>query len=150
MNKTLVGLLAALALILTACGGYRVLPDDEARAFADEVDSMSENLLRGLSNHDYAAYTRDMDGPMLEVSTETHFDEVYNTLIGILGGYVSSEMTQVLEQKQGGVLYRAVVYDAEFEQEAHVTVRVVYNVSGDRPLVSGLWFDSPRLRNRNR
>jgi hypothetical protein len=37
-------------------------------------------------------------------------------------------------------------YDAAFEQEAHVQVLVVYNVASGRPLVSGLWFDAPKLR----
>jgi hypothetical protein len=63
-------------------------------------------------------------------------------VIGKIGKYVSRQMTTVIEQKP----FRTVVYDARFEQEEHVTVRVVYNVAGDRPLVSGLWFDSPKLR----
>jgi hypothetical protein len=44
--------------------------------------------------------------------------------------------------------FRRVFYDATFEQEEHVQVLVVYNVSGAQPLVSGLWFDSPKLRQK--
>jgi hypothetical protein len=131
-----------LALLLVACDGPKTLPDDEAQAFAEQVAPLTENLLTALSNGDEAAYTQDMDATMKGVSSGDQFTQVYETVIGKIGKYVSGEMTQVLEQGK----YRTVFYDAQFENEEHVTVRVVYDVSGAQPLVSGLWFDSPRLR----
>jgi predicted small lipoprotein YifL len=131
-----------LALLLAACGGPKTLPDDEAQAFAEQVAPLTENLLAALSNGDEAAYTREMDATMKGASSGDKFTQVYDTVIGKIGKYVSSAMTQVLEQGN----YRIVIYDARFENEEHVTVRVVYDVSGAQPLVAGLWFDSPRLR----
>ncbi len=141
MNKALLtGCM--LALLLTACGGPKTLPEDEAQAFAEQVAPITENLLTALSNGDEAAYTRDMDETMKKASSGTKFTQVYETVIGKIGKYLSAEMTQVLEQGT----YRIVIYDAQFENEEHVTVRVVYDVSGTEPLVAGLWFDSPTLR----
>lgn len=131
-----------LVLLLTACGGPQALPDDEAQAFAEQVAPLTENLLTALSDGDEAAYTRDMDATMEGVSSGDKFIEVYEAVIGKIGKYVSAEMTQVLEQGK----YRIVIYDAQFENEEHVAVRVVYDVSGAQPLVAGLWFDSPTLR----
>lgn len=139
--RCLSGLL--VLFLLAGCGNLaRVLPSEEAEVFAAQVDGLSENLLAGLSERDYRAYTRDMDAQMLEASSEAQFAQAYETIIGRIGRYVSREMVQVVEQGQ----YRTVVYDARFEREEHVTVRVVFDVSGASPLVSGLWLDSPTLR----
>jgi len=141
VNKAwVIGLVALFAL--TGCTGAKTLPADEATAFANQVDAMTENLLVSLSNHNYATYTQDMDAKMKAASSQAQFEQAYAMVIGKIGKYVSRQMTTVIEQKP----FRTVVYDARFEQEEHVTVRVVYNVAGDRPLVSGLWFDSPKLR----
>jgi|YNPNPStandDraft_1061719.scaffolds.fasta_scaffold46209_2 ketosteroid isomerase-like protein len=140
-------LLSLAVLLLTACSSARALPDAEAEQFAASVQETSENLLLALNEQDHAAYTRDMDAQMLAVSGEEAFAQVYEGIIGKIGPYVpgSLEMDQVLVQGQ----YHIVIYHARFEQEeGDVTVRVVYSTGGDRPLVSGLWFDSPKLRAR--
>jgi len=41
-----------------------------------------------------------------------------------------------------------VVYKAKFTNESSVTVRVVFDKEGDVFKVSGLWFDSPKLRKK--
>ena len=141
VNKAwVIGLVALFAL--TGCAGAKTLPAEEATAFANQVDAMTENLLVSLSNYNYAAYIQDMDAKMKAASSEAQFEQAYAMVIGKIGKYVSRQMTKVTEQEQ----FRTVVYDAQFEQEEHVTVRVVYNIAGDRPLVSGRWFDSPKLR----
>lgn len=141
VNKAwVIGLVALFSL--TGCAGAKTLPAEEATAFANQVDAMTENLLVSLSNHHYATYTQDMDAKMKAASSEAQFEQVYAMVIDKIGKYVSRQMTQVTEQKP----FRTVVYDARFEREEHVTVRVVYNVTGERLLVSGLWFDSPKLR----
>ena len=142
MNKAwIIGLVALFALASCAVGA-KTLPADEATTFAIQVDALTENLLVSLSNHNYAAYIQDMDAKMKAASSEAQFEQAYAMVIGKISKYVSRQMTKVTEQEQ----FRTVVYDAQFEQEEHVTVRVVYNIAGDRPLVSGLWFDSPKLR----
>ncbi len=81
---------------------------------------------------------------MKEASSGEKFTQTYEGIIGKLGQYKSATMTQVFDQKG----YRIVVYTAEFENETGVTVRVVYDISGTNPKVTGLWFDSPKLRGK--
>ena len=130
--------LAAAAVALGACGGSRELSEQE-RAFVELVAPTTENLLTALSEGDEAGYTRDMESRMKAASSGTAFAQVYESIIGKIGKYVSAEATRVSQQSG----YQVVQYDARFEQEEHVTVRVVYDVSGEKPLVSGLWLDSP-------
>lgn len=134
-----------LVMLLAGCGGGdQVLPEADAQAFADQVAPTTENLLTGLSNQDEAAYTRDMVQKMKDVSTGEQFTQVYNSIIGKIGKYVSAEMQQVVERD----IYRSVIYTAKFEDEEKVTVRVVYDISGSTPMVAGLWLDSPKLRQK--
>jgi hypothetical protein len=131
-----------ILLVLTACSSVKQLPADEAEAFAQQVDALSENLLQAINNQDYAAYTRDMDADMQKASTSENFKELCQLLSSKEGKYLDRKLVRVEEKDQ----YRAVIYDARFEQEEFVSVRVVYNIAGSTPLIGGLWFDSVKLR----
>jgi len=133
-----------LCLLLTACSGVKVLSDDDAQTFAEKVAPVTENLLTSLSEQDEAGYTQDMEPVMKEASSGKKFTQTYNGIIGKLGQYKTAAMTKVFDQKG----YRIVVYTAEFENETGVTVRVVFDISGADPKVTGLWLDSPKLREK--
>jgi len=142
-QRKLLAVLAA-ALLLAGCGTApqpQILSEAEAKAFAEQVDGKTANILTALSNHDLAGYTRDMDAQMKQAS-EPRFEESFQVIIGTIGKYVSHQMVRVEVNGQ----YRAAVYDARFEKEEHVTVRVVYSLAESEPKISGLWFDSPKLR----
>ncbi len=143
MKKLLVLILAFL-FVLAGCGTSAPvdLPADQARAFAEQVDSVSENVLQSVNNHDYAGFTRDMDAAMKKASPEAGFEQLYQLLTSKVGQYLSRQMTIVQDSGQ----LRIVTYDVKYVEEDHVTVRIVYNMAGSTPLVSGLWFDSPKLR----
>jgi hypothetical protein len=138
----------AVLLLLVGCGPTPVptLPPDQAQNFAAQMQATSDNVLMALNNHDYASFTKDMDAAMKQASTGAEFEKIYQFVVGKIGKYVSGQMVRVEEGEQGGLRLRSIIYDARFEQEDHVTVRVVYNMATDPPLVSGLWFDSPKLR----
>ena len=141
----IMGLLTLFSLVvLSGCGATQVLPDDEANRFATEVDPLSENLLVSIDNGDHDSYIRDMDQIMKEASTPADFESLRALLAEKVGAYESRIMVQVAEQEG----LRSVIYDAKFEKEDSVTVRVVFNVTGKSPLISGLWFDSPKLRQK--
>jgi len=133
-----------LLALLVGCGGTTTLSKDEAANFAAEVDALSENLLTSLNAGDYEAYIRDMDPAMRKVSTREDFENLCAMLAEKIGAYQSREMSQVAE-KDG---LRAVIYEAQFERESGVTVRVVYSLADETPQISGLWFDSPKLRQK--
>jgi hypothetical protein len=136
-------LLFALAGCSLSPAAPPTLSPDPAQAFAAQVDAMSENLLLAMNNRDQAALLKDMDDTMRKAS-DGKIDELYQGIVGKIGKYVpGSKKVVKVEELEG---FRRVYYDATFEQETHVQVLVVYNPAGSQPLVSGLWFDSPKLR----
>ncbi|MGQ9517723.1 MAG: hypothetical protein ACUVT1_10670 [Anaerolineae bacterium] len=140
-----VALMAVVLVLLAGCAaGYKAVPAEEARAFAEKVEPITTNLLTALSSHDEAGYLRDMDETMRSVSSGDKFEGVYQGIIGKIGRYQSHQLDRVLDKDQ----FRIVIYKAQFEQDANVVVRVVFDMSKEPPKVSGLWFDSPVLRRK--
>lgn len=142
-------LLGLLLLLLSGCSLVTTPPPtllpEAADPFAAQVDAMSENLLLAINNRDEAALLQDMDDAMRKASTGG-IDSLYANTVGKIGPYLpGSKKVARVDELEG---YRRVLYDAAFEQEAHVQVLVVFSLSGGQPLVSGLWFDSPLLRQK--
>jgi len=106
---------------------------DAVLAFSE---TKSDNLLAGMNANDYAAFSKDFDQDMLNAMTQTEFDKLKKDRDTKLGLYVSREVNSVVQQ---GDFY-AVIYDAKFEKDDAVTVRVVFRVA-DPHEVSGLWFN---------
>ncbi len=117
---------------------------DQAQAFATQVDAISENLLVAMSNNDETAFLRDMEAKMKEASSGDSFKQLQDVVVAKIGKYVAGSKQMVKVDEAEG--YPRIWYDATFEQEAHVQVLVVYDMSTGQPLVTGLWFDSPKLR----
>ena len=103
------------------------------------AEPATDNLLAGLEAGDYAQFSRDMSPEMLAAMTESQFSALRATLEDKVGAYVSRQVTGVEE----GDDFIAVNYDARYEDEEHVSMRVVFDQ--DRQ-ISGLWLDSPKLR----
>lgn len=137
-------MLVVLALLAGCAAGYKTVPADEAQAFAEKVEPITVQLLTALSNHDEAGYLRDMDETMRSASSGDKFEQVYQAIIGKIGRYQSHQLDRVLDKDQ----YRIVIYKAQFEKDANVVVRVVFDMTKDPLKVTGLWFDSPVLRRK--
>nr|MBN1228563.1 hypothetical protein [Anaerolineae bacterium] len=139
------GLLFLLLVALTGCLAphVNILSDEEADAFASEVDEMVTNMLEGLSENDYDKLTRDFDEGMRDAVDEVEgFPQIYDDIIGIVGQYKSHSVSSVFDQGS----YRIALYDTVFEHDSEVTTRVVFQEGEGQWLITGLWFDSPALR----
>jgi Protein of unknown function (DUF3887) len=102
-----------------------------------------DNLLQALNKDDYTAYTKDFDSAMKSAMPETVFEQTRAMIQDRIGEYVSRKYTDT--QTQDG--YTVVFYKAKFSKEpADVTMKFVFQESGGNALISGLWFDSPKLR----
>lgn len=137
-----------IAILLGACGvllvtgcvpGVPQLEGAEREAVLAYAEPATDNLLAGLEAGDYAQFSRDMSPEMLAAMTESQFSALRATLEDKVGAYVSRQVTGVEE----GDDFIAVNYDARYEDEEHVSMRVVFDQ--DRQ-ISGLWLDSPKLR----
>jgi hypothetical protein len=123
--------------LLAGCGsGENVLPGDAATAVLTYTESKTDTLLAGMNENDYAMFSKDFDQDMLTAMPQSAFEALKQDRDAKLGLYVSREVNRVL---QSGDFY-IVVYDAVFEKDDAVTVRVVFRAA-DPHQVSGLWFN---------
>jgi len=128
----------ALSISLLAGCGPRGTPlaGTERDAVLAFSEAKTDNLLAGMNANDYATFSRDFDQAMLNGITRAQFEILKKDRDAKLGLYVSRQVNSVL---QTGDFY-LVLYDAKFEKEAAVTVRVVFRIA-DPHEVSGLWFN---------
>lgn len=138
MKRLSVLLLAGFIVVITAaCGsGETELSGEEKEAVLAFSEAKSDNLLAGMNANDYSTFSKDFDQDMLNAMTESEFVKLKQDRDAKLGLYVSRQVNRVV---QSGDFY-AVIYDAAFEKDDAVSVRVVFRVA-DPHEVSGLWFN---------
>jgi len=141
--KVLVASALLVALILTF-GCAPKVDVEEVRSYADP---MTESLLIAMNESNYTKFSKDLDGAMKKAVPESSFPDLISQINGKIGKYVtgSKEFQKAYMTKQ----YINVVYKAQFTEEPEgVTVRVVFVKVNDEMKVTGLWFDSPKLRKK--
>jgi len=111
----------------------------EVLAFAGLI---TDNLLQGFNDRDYHTLSRDFDEQMKALFTQPVFEQMQRMIEAKIGRYRSRVPAHI--QKKGP--YRVVVYRAEFDREKEVELTLSFMKYGNRNLVSGLWFNSPKLR----
>ena len=139
MKKILVYLMMLFFVsLLTACGGSNetTLSEDEKDAVLAFSEAKTDNLLAGMNTNDYAAFSKDFDQAMLSAMSQGEFEKLKKDRDAKLGQYVSRQVNKVTQSGD----YVTVIYDAVFENDDAVTVRVVFRVD-DPHEVSGLWFN---------
>jgi hypothetical protein len=123
--------------LLGACApASRELSGDEKASVLVFSEEKTDNLLAGLSSDDYATFSRDFDAEMLRAMTPDQFEALKKDREARLGSYLSRKVASVL---RSGEFY-TVIYDASFEKDDHVAMRVVFRVD-DPHQISGLWFN---------
>jgi len=137
-NKTFLLITTIVLLgLLAGCGSQgTTLTGADRDAVLAFTESKTDNLLAGLSAGDYAIFSVDFDADMLKAMTQAQFDSLKQDRDAKLGAYVSRTVNSVVQQ---GDFY-IVVYDAVFEKDAAVVMRLVFRVA-DPHQVSGLWFN---------
>lgn len=139
MKKVYVLALAGLLVsFLAGCGGSQgtTLSGADQDAVLAYSEAKSDNLLAGMNANDYAAFSKDFDQDMLNAMAQTEFDKLKKDRDTKLGLYVSRAVNSVVQTGD----FVAVIYDAKFEKDDAVTVRIVFRVA-DPHEVSGLWFN---------
>lgn len=139
-QKIYIYILLVVALftsLLAGCGAQETTLTGDARdvvlAFSE---AQTDNLLAGMNANDYAAFSRDFDSEMLGAMSQSQFDALKKDRDEKLGLYVSRQVNSVV---QVGDFY-SVSYDAKFEKDDAVIVRVVFRLAEPHQ-VSGLWFN---------
>ena len=135
--KMMLGCLLVGLTLLAGCGPKETtLSGAERDAVLAFSEAKTDHLLAGMNANDYAAFSQDFDQEMLAAIPQSAFETLKADRDATLGLYVSRTVNTVV---QSGEFY-AVVYDAVFEKDEAVTVRVVFRVAEPHQ-VSGLWFN---------
>lgn len=143
--KSLLICWTVLTIILAGCTGTpTAIEGAEREAILAYSEPMADNELSALNNNDYEAFIKDYDEKMREVTTENRFADLYATISAKLGEYLSREITTVTAVGDEAIL---IIYTAKFEKEEGVIIKLVFQPEGEH-LITGLWFDSPKLREK--
>jgi len=141
MKKSLVLLLAVcLAGALAACQKSEsgtVLTGADKDAVLAFTEPKTDNLIAGLKAGDYTVFSKDFDTVLKNYMPEGNFEILKQDRDAKLGGYVSRQVYQVVEGYNG---FDTVIYDAVFERDKDVIMRVVFR-AGEPHEVSGIWFN---------
>ena len=130
-------LVAFIFSLLAGCGSQATaLTEEDQDAVLAYSEGKTDNLLTGMNANDYAAFSKDFDQDMLDAMSQTQFAELKKDRDAKLGLYLSREVHSVT---QTGEFY-TVNYDAKFEKDDVVTIRVVFRIAEPHQ-VSGLWFN---------
>ncbi len=146
MKKKTAGLIAivmiASVIFFGGCVEKNRVDVAQVREYADPI---TENILFGMNEENYTKYSDHFDQTMKNAMPEAVFNET-NAIIKLkIGDYVSTEFWKVESKDQFTIAY----YKAKFTQEPEdVIVKVVFQEIVGEMNVSGLWLDSPKLREK--
>lgn len=129
-------LVVYIASLMTACApAETVVIGEERDAVLAFSEAKTDNLLNGMNANDYAVFSQDFDAEMRNAMPQSGFDALKKDRDETLGLYVSRSVNRVVKD---GDFY-AVIYDAVFEKDDAVSIRVVFRIAEPHE-VSGLWF----------
>ncbi len=128
--------------IITGCSTTKTVTGTQRDEILTYADPATDSILQGMNNSDYATFSKDFDDTMKKSLSEQQFPGLEQTVIGKVGKYVSRKIDSVVDLEK----YYQVNYNAKFEQDEPVLVRVVF--TKDTHQVSGLFFDSAKLRQK--
>ncbi len=145
-NRNIAGLIVVVTIIavviFAGCVEKNQVDVDQTRKYADPI---TENILLGMSENDYSKYSDHFDQTMKNAMPEAVFNETNTLIKSKIGDYVSKQFWKVESKDQ----YTIVYYKARFTEEPEdVIVKVVFQEIMEEMEVSGLWLDSPKLREK--
>ncbi len=144
MKRTLAMILLGF-IILSSLGCKKkpvAIKGQEREAVLAYANPIADNILQALNEGNHVNYIRDFDETARNAAPENVFKQTRDLIISKIGKYVSREVSRVYKKDQ----YIVVLYRGKFENEERVRIRVIFQKIGDKNLVSGLWFNSPKLR----
>ncbi|MDP8256359.1 MAG: DUF3887 domain-containing protein [Candidatus Alcyoniella australis] len=135
-------LAAVLVAALAAPASAGIIENAVDRIY-DIADPVAENILGALREGDYQRAVRDFDATMLAALPPDKLAVVDQTNRELIGTYLIKRRHSVTITEEGFIV---VQYACSFTLEDPVMVRVVFRRGVDDHKLTGLWFDSPKLR----
>jgi hypothetical protein len=139
-KKFLIFLSVLFALLLFA-GCAKHFTENEVKGFAQPI---TENLLTGFNEENYARFSQDFDEAMLKGIQESAFANLLSQIKGKIGNYVGGSIKFSTAYQQDS--YIVVIYNATFTEEtSDVTITISLEQVNGEYKVAGLYFNSPKL-----
>lgn len=130
------------AVMFSGCVEKNQVNVEQMRKYADPI---TENILLAMNEDNYTKYSEHFDQTMRNALPRAVFNETNAVINSKIGDYVSKEFWKVESKNQ----YTIVYYKARFiEEPKDVIVKVVFQEIKGQIKVSGLWLDSPKLREK--
>jgi hypothetical protein len=128
---------------------FSSLPAHAATVNVDDPDQIKarattliEDIIQGISDGDYALYSRHFSKPMKESQTRENFLELQRSLQKAIGKFQSLQYLGFYSQHGNLVA----LFKARFSKDKDdVLIRLVMEGHAADSKVTGLWFDSPAL-----
>jgi hypothetical protein len=126
--------------LLTACGAPEevTLSGEDKDAVLAFSEAKTENMMAGMIAGDYEDFSKDFSQEMRAAMSAEAFEKFKQDYDARFGAYVSRQVNQVNQSQSGKFV--AVIYEAVFEKDKNVTMRVVFGAD-DPHEISGLWFN---------
>ena len=141
------GIIVLVLVAMTAGAVFALVPQttqltsSEKDAVLAYSEPMTNNLMQGLNDDDYAVFSRDLNDRMKGAITETALANMRTQVNGKIGNYVARQVQSVSSSGDSVT----VLYAARFANDDQVTMRVSFETA-EPHRISGLWFDSAKLR----
>jgi uncharacterized membrane protein YhfC len=142
-----VGILGLSFVALTTGAVLTFLPQSKNLIGGDRdavlaySESKTTSLLTAINNNDYAVFSRDLNDKMKNAISADGLVNIRTKVNGKIGNYASRQVDSVVQSGD----FVTVIYLARYENEERVTMRVSFEVA-EPHRISGLWFDSEKLR----
>ena len=133
-----------LSLLVVFCVKETEITGEEKEKILNYAEPMADSILKGFNENNYRIFSLDFDETMKKALNEENFYNTRKMIYSRIGLYVSKNKPQVFKKPP----FFAVIYKANFEKEQNVVVRLVLQQYGKKYLVTGLWFNSPKLREK--
>jgi hypothetical protein len=140
---TIAALAAALAAaLLSGCAAAKPLQETDV----GYAGAMLDQVLSGIRDKDYAAFSKDFGNDMKAAMPEDSFNTLTDTLETKIGDYESRSFFNASQTSSKGIVYDVVVYKAKYTLESgDVTVTISFCDENGAKVVGGLFFNSSNL-----
>ena len=100
------------------------------------ASAMTDNVLAGIAEDNYAKFSQDFDQAMKDGIPETAFEGLRSQLQGSVGDYVSKQYNDIVVQGE----ITTVVYIAKYTKADRVAIIISFRTVDGQNLVAGLYF----------
>jgi hypothetical protein len=113
----------------------------------NRAEFITDNLIDGISKHEYKTFSTDFDSNMLDQMKEADFEALTEQLDRTIGAYQSRELKESRRILNAGTELFLFKYLATYDKEpGDVTITLYLTEINDKYMIAGFSFDSPELQ----